>query len=214
VTTPLHRDWQAWHDIYDEPGGPLARRLAAVQGLLAAALDDAPAGPITLISVCAGQARDVLGVVPGHARAADVRGRLVELDERNARIARDGLRAAGLTGLDVVEADAGTTDAYAGVAPADVVLVCGVFGNVTDTDIRRTVAGLPALCRPGTTVLWTRHRRAPDLTPALRGWFAEESFRELDIVAPRDVTFTVGSCRYAGPPRPFRAGERLFSFVR
>ena len=42
----------------------------------------------------------------------------------------------GLDQIDVVLGDASTTSAYEGMAPADVVLVCGVFANVSDDDIR------------------------------------------------------------------------------
>ena len=63
-----------------------------MQGHLRAELDRAPAGHVRLISLCAGQGRDVIGVLTGHPRRDDVRARLVELDERNVALAR---RAAG-----------------------------------------------------------------------------------------------------------------------
>jgi hypothetical protein len=62
------RDWYAWHAQYDRPGTVLARRLAAIQDQIRAALDTAPPGPIRAISMCAGQGRDLLGVLVGHAR--------------------------------------------------------------------------------------------------------------------------------------------------
>ena len=69
-------------------------------------------------------------------------------------------------------------------------------------DVARTVAAAPQLCLPGATLLWTRHRRAPDLTPSVRGWFADAGFEELAWVAPDDVEFGVGAQRYAGGPVP------------
>ena len=62
------RDWLAWHRDYDEPGSLLSRRLELVQGHLHAELEHAPAGGIRLISLCAGQGRDVIGVLAGHPR--------------------------------------------------------------------------------------------------------------------------------------------------
>jgi hypothetical protein len=41
-----------------------------------------------------------------------------------------------------------------------------------------TVLGMPTLCSPGATVVWTRHRREPDLTPTIREWFVEAGFIE------------------------------------
>jgi hypothetical protein len=47
-----------------------------------------------------------------------VRARLVELDERNVALARQAAQAAGLHGVEVLQADAGITDACAGAVPA------------------------------------------------------------------------------------------------
>ena len=62
------RDWVAWHDAYDDPGAPLAQRLVAVQAQIAAALDGAPPGPLRAVSICAGQGRDLIGVLREHPR--------------------------------------------------------------------------------------------------------------------------------------------------
>jgi hypothetical protein len=59
-------DWLAWHRPYDDPDSPLARRLHVVQELVRAALDRSVPGPITAISICAGQGRDLLGVLVDH----------------------------------------------------------------------------------------------------------------------------------------------------
>jgi hypothetical protein len=50
---------------------------------------------------------------------------------------------------------------------------------VSDRDIKRTVQAAPALCRASATVIWTRHRRPPDLTPQVRAWFADSGFDEI-----------------------------------
>ena len=44
------------------------------------------------------------------------------------------------------QADAGRAASFADALPADVLLLCGIFGNVSDSDIERTVAAAPALC--------------------------------------------------------------------
>lgn len=209
----VERDWLAWHDPYDEPSSSLSRRLEVVQRHLAAALDRCEDGPISILSMCAGQGRDILAVLERHHRAADVTARLVELDERNVAIA--ARRAAELDSphIEVVKGDAGVTDAYAGIVPATVVLACGVFGNISDRDIETTVAALPTLCSPGATVIWTRHRRNPDLTPSVRRWFADAGFEEDAFDALAGTSVGVGVHRLVGRPRAFQPGRRLFRFV-
>jgi Putative methyltransferase len=207
------RDWAEWHLEYDEPGSLLSRRLERVQGHLRTELDRAPAGDIRVVSLCAGQGRDVIGVLAGHPRRDDVRARLVELDERSVAVARRSAQAAGLDGIEVMQADAGTTDVCVGAVPAQIVVACGIFGNISDDDVRATVAALPSLSAPGTLVLWTRHRKPPDLTPAIRSWFAAAGFREEAFDSSPDGFMTVGAHRLTGPPAALVPGQRLFSFV-
>jgi hypothetical protein len=207
------RDWLAWHAPYDDPASPLSARLRLVQGHLRSQLDRLPAGGIQLISMCAGQGRDVIGVLAEHPRRGEVRARLVELDPRNVEIARQAVAAAGLEGVEVTAADAGMTDAYLGAVPAQVVLACGVFGNITDDDISRTVTALPTLCAADATVIWTRHRRPPDLTAAIRGWFRAAGYVQEALESPAGTSFAVGVHRLASAPGAARPGQRLFSFV-
>src|SRR5258708_14611444 len=135
-----------------------------------AVLDGAPPGPLRVISLCAGQGRDLLEVLAGHPRRDDVRVRLVELDARNAEAARTRAGAAGLEGVEIVTGDASLTDHYRGMAPADLVLVCGVFGNITVGDIERTVGACCQLCKAGGTVILTPARTAPDPVPLICEW--------------------------------------------
>ena len=123
-------------------------------------------------------------------------------------------RARGLAEVEVACADAGLSDAYAGAIPAQLVLLCGVFGNVSDADVERTIGALPELCAPSGVVIWTRHRRHPDLTPQIRRRLAAAGFAEEAFVSPGPDGWSVGAHRFGGQPRPLRPGRRLFNFVR
>lgn len=209
------RDYVAWHDDYSRPGSALHLRLLVVQDLLAAAFDDLPPGPIRVISMCAGQARDVVTVARRHRRGRDVRGRLVELDPRNANEARRAIAEAELTGLEVVEADAGRSDSYIGAAPADVVLACGIFGNIDDREVEQTVRALPALCVPGAWVLWTRHPREDSILHTIEEWFRSEEFEPVALTVGEGDLFGAGAARYRGATRPLRRGLTYFGeFLR
>jgi len=65
-------------------------------------------------------------------------GALIEIDPTNVAIAQRHIARLGLA-LSVVEADAGTTDAYAGLVPADLVILSGIMGNMSAADIERLV---------------------------------------------------------------------------
>lgn len=212
--TSRQPDWQEWHNAYDDPASRLSRRLAVVQARLRDALDER-AGPIVLTSMCAGQGRDVIGVLADHPRREDVSATLVELDPSLAADARTAATAAGITSIDVRTGDASRTDAYADVPRADILLACGIFGNISDEDIRGCIAHLPMLCAPGATVLWTRYANAGnDVIPMINESFARAGFELIGVEVPDGETYRVGAHRFAGEPAPLERGITLFTFVR
>jgi hypothetical protein len=205
--------WVKWHDEYEDPTSALSARLAEVQCQLRSVLDDARDGSLRLIALCAGRGRDVLDVLSDHPRGRDISARLVELDPELANDAAAIASARGLEDVEVVVADASRTNAYEGAVPADVVMVCGVFGNISLEDIRHTVATLPSLCGSNARVIWTRHRREPDRTPAIREMFCEHGFREVQFATPDDYVFCVGTAQLERPPDPFAPDVAMFVFV-
>ena len=169
--------------------------------------------PVRVVSACAGDGRDLLGVLSGRPDADRVTALLVEHDARlaaRARAAADALPAQ----VEVRQADAAHSDVYADAVPADLVLLCGIFGNVSDTDVRTMVEASPQLCAPGAEVIWTRHRGDPDLTPSIRGWFADTGFEEVDFIAPPEDEWSVGVHRLVAEPGSLVPGRQWFTFVR
>jgi hypothetical protein len=121
---------------------------------------------------------------------------------------------AGLAGLEVLEADAADSDAYVGAAPADVVLACGIFGNITDDEVERTIHFLPSLCAPGAWVIWTRVPRGDDILEQIDGWFTDAGFESRAVVVGEGEIFGAGAVQYRGEPRALEPGLHLFDFFR
>jgi hypothetical protein len=183
-----------------------------VQEQVARSISEREGSRIRVLSLCSGDGRDLIVPLSARAPAADVRGLLVELDPNLAARARDGIAVAGLDGLEVREGDAGVTTTFADAVPADLLLLCGIFGNIGDEAIERTVGAAPSLCAPGATVIWTRHRDPPDRTPAIRRWFRAAGFRHEAFIPVPDSAASVGVERLVGPPLPFDPELRLFEF--
>jgi Methyltransferase domain len=211
------RDWHAWHQEYADPASSLSRRLEEVRIQLAALLERAT-GPVRLLSLCSGDGRDTIPVVSGAER--DVAVVLVELDEELVRAAVIAAAAAGIA-ADVRSGDAGVATTWSDVLPVDVLMLCGVLGNVADDDVERTVAAVRSMLTPGGAVVWTRGNRVPDVPsghtedPAerVRHAFLAAGFDEVAFVKPADASYRVGVARLAVPsadPLP----DRLFTFVR
>ncbi len=205
-------DWNAWHDAYDNPDSWQSRRLVTVRERIRGVLDTAPPGPLTVLSMVAGQGRDLIPELAVHPRRDDVTARLVELDPHNTDAAREAAREAGLSGVEVVTGDAALTDHYAGLAPADLVLICGLFVHVVDEDVHRVVRHAPALTKRGGRLIWTRDRGEPDLVPQIYDWLGEEGFEKVWATAP-DVLHAVHEHRSLRDPVPLSAGSKLFTFV-
>lgn len=205
-------DWLAWHAAYDDPGSGISLRLREVQEEVRHWLDQARPGPLRVLSLCSGLGLDLVEPLRSHPRRGDVSGLLVELDpelsDRSARLVEE----AGLGGLAVLRADAGDTGAVASAVPADLLLLCGIFGNVSDDDIRTTAQNASRLCAPGATAVWTRHRRAPDLTPAIRQWWRDAGWQEVAFRSPGPDSASVAVFQLDAEPLPF-AAVRLFSFT-
>jgi hypothetical protein len=209
----MSTNWAEWHDAYARPGSGLRDRLAAVRAQIERHLDTTAPDPVRVVSACAGDGRDLLGVLSGRTDASRVTALLIEYDAglaARAREAADGLAAT----IEVRQADAALSDVYAHAVPADLVLLCGIFGNISDADVRATVEAAPELCAPGAEVIWTRHRNDPDLTPAIRAWFAESGFEELAFIAPEGEHWSVGAHRLVADPRPLEPGRHWFTFTR
>jgi hypothetical protein len=207
------RDWRAWHDDYKDPESDLSRRLKVVQAEIRKVLPSALTTDFNVVSICAGQAHDIIGALSEYPSADKVKGRLVELNPHNVEQIRANVAAAGLD-LAVVEGDAADTSLYESAIPADLVLAVGIFGNISDADIFTTIGALPQFCRPGATVLWSRGRRhKPDITAQIRSRFIDAGFVETAFHAPDEAMFQIGAGRYEGPARELRRAH-LFTFVR
>jgi hypothetical protein len=205
-------EWVDWHARYGaDPGRD--GRLEAVRTLIRTCLSEAAPGPIRIVSMCAGDGRDLLEVLRDHPRAADVRARLIDLDATLVARGRATIADIGARHVEFVEGDAAEAASYAGAVPADLVLACGIFGNITDDEVRRTVQHSPRLCGPGGQVIWTRGRFEPDLTPWVRGWFTDAGFEERAFVRVPGSTASVGLHRLRGAAQPLEWAGRLFTFL-
>ena len=150
---------------------------------------------------------------------------LLELQPDLAQRARDAAATAGLAQVQVRTVDASSIDAYRDAVPADMVLMVGIFGNIADNDIWRLIAFTPQLCRPGTTLVWSRGRKfsrelpgvtSGDLNDEVRAKFAAAGFLE-DVYETHEGGGrpALGVVHYAGPPVGLRPSPKpLFTFLR
>jgi hypothetical protein len=206
-------NWSSWHDEYENAGSELHTRKRGVQTHVDALANEAASGPITIVSICGGRAHEVIGALENHPRRADVRGRIVELDEENSAFAREWTQKAGLGSLDVLTGDASVAESYKGLPRADIVVISGVFGHLSPADRRRTVDFLPQILRKGGHVVWTFTHTDETATNALRDYYRENGFAE-EAFAPLGGKYclTVARNHFTGEEKPFDADAKFFTF--
>lgn len=208
-------DWRRWHDEYEDPGSSLSRRLDVVRARLHEVLDRTTTGRPRLLSLCGGDGRDVVPVLAEHPEGRHVRGVVVELDEELAGRAQDSARAAGLAGLEVRCADAGDPGSFLDSVPTDVLLLCGIFGNIGRSAVRDLIERIPALVSADAHVIWTRGRGdgGDDPRDEVRRWFVDAGMPEISFDGAPE-TYGVGVNRVPRPATTSPGDDRLFTFVR
>jgi hypothetical protein len=208
------RDYEQWHRRYDEPGSDLSWRLRTVQGYIEQALEE-QSGAIRAVSACAGDGRDLLEVLARREDASRVSATLIELHPTIAARAREAATKTAAR-VEVRTVDAGYSDAYTDAAPADLVLLIGIFGNISEADLTRTIKATPQLCASGATLLWSRGRReVSDLNDQIRAQFHDAGFAELAYDTHDAGSWpAVGAMRYDGPAVGLVSGQHLFTFTR
>jgi hypothetical protein len=207
-------DWNKWHGGYDVPDSSLARRLQVVRTCAEEALSACPAmTPMRILSLCAGDGRDLLPVLAGSGREIE-HAVLVEQDARLAQQARASAAPLGVDQVTVLTGDAGNTASFAFCLPVDLLLLCGIFGNVSDADIWRTVTAVPGMLRRGGRVIWTRGSTDPDLRTTIRRWFVDAGLREVAFES-EPTGFGVGVAMKSQRPTTYPPlPAHLFTFVR
>lgn len=206
----MSRDWIKWHADYADADSDLAHRLQVVRDELSRLLTGHAR---RLVSVCSGSGDDVLPVLASTPQSADVESFLIENHPQIAAKARHEAAALGLDHVRVLERDAGQASTYIDIPRADILLLCGVFGNIGDDDIRVTIEAVPGLLNRGGHVLWTRSRRAPDVTPGIRRQLNALGFVDLAFVAPDDELWSVGVHRFEGETTALDPDATMFTFI-
>ncbi|MBD2486617.1 class I SAM-dependent methyltransferase family protein [Aulosira sp. FACHB-615] len=210
----MPKDWFEWHDLYKtEPR--LQQRLEIVREFIAHSLNFSPSGVIRVVSVCAGDGRDLLGTLVNHPRAQDVHARLVELNPQLVERGKATIESLGLTKqIEFINGDATIASNYLGAVPADIVIVCGVFGNLADeNELNRLLGNLSFLSKKGAFVIWTRgHSNGIPHSETVRTSLQKAGFAEVNFKLTATGDMGIGIHRYLGENVPEPKEQQFFVF--
>ncbi len=209
-------DWNQWHADY-ETSPALQARLKSVCRQIAAALDERPAGPIKIISICAGDGRDLCLALREHPRQRDVTATLIDNDPNSLARGREMAKEfCPNAQLHFIEADASLAKTYAETGHADLVLMSGFLGHLRHEDALGLIASLPMLCKTGSWIIWNRHLKLHDGTEQvarIRGAFRKHEFAEAHFETTAEDGFAIGRTCFLGQSTPLDSTRKIFEFV-
>jgi len=182
---------------------------------LGAIVDTAARERRQLLSLCAGPGRDVVPVVTPRAASSSISALLIERDEELSRRATEAAASFGLSTVEIRCADAGDPASFSDVLPVDVLLLCGILGNIEHGRVKDVIDVVPHLLAKDGYVIWTRGASEPDRRPEVRSWFCAAGLAELSFDGPPE-TFGVGVNQLVAGVWDTRRQlpSRLFSFAQ
>src|SRR5262245_52437108 len=208
-------DWAKWHDLYDV-SIPLKERLLAVRAQIAAAAARVPGTSVYLVSICAGDGRDVIGTFAAADARQDVHATLIEAHPALVTRGQAAVEQLGLARRITFRcADATQSSTYVDLRPAHLIVLSGVFGNLTERNVPRLIAALPSLCARDASVIWTRNLfdDGEEATQSIRQCFVAADFIEEVVVRTPLGLFAVGTHAFRGVRRPLPVNQTLFEFT-
>src|SRR5919204_972732 len=206
-------DWAKWHDLY-KVSTPLKERLIAVREQIAAAAAKVTGQSWHLVSICAGDGRDVIGTVAASDARPDVHATLIESNPALVTRGQAAVEQLGLARRITFRcADATQSSTYVDLRPAQIIVLSGVFGNLTERGVQRLIAALPSLCDREASVIWTRNLfdDGEKATQIIRECFVAADFTEKVLVRTPLGFFAVGTHSFRGVRRPLPVNKTLLN---
>jgi hypothetical protein len=93
----------------------------------------------------------------------------------------------------------------------DVLMLCGIFGNIEHRAVKDIVDLIPRLVVLGGYVIWTRGGSEPDRRPELRQWFRAAGLQEVAFDGTPEP-YGVGLNQLRRPSADRALPDRLFTF--
>lgn len=209
-------DWNHWYKDY-ETSPSLRVRLKLVSEQIALMLHECPPGPIKILSLCAGDGRDVLSALHQHPRQADVSATLVDNHPESLARGREMAAQHNLSAqTNFIAADAGLAQTYEGIGHADLVLLSGFLGHLRHEDALKLISRLPMLAKNGGSVIWSRHillHDGAEQVTRLRREFRKHHFEEIHFDTTAEDGFAIGRVRFLGRSTPLDVTQKFFDFV-
>ena len=200
--------WNDWHIIYDDKESAPYKRSIITQELVNNYLNIHKKN-IIILSICSGQARDILPAIAGREDKDRITTYLLDIDKDCLEYAQEYARIHDIPNVHTINKDASLKESYDDIPKVDLIVICGLFGHLVPEDIATTALFLQTLIEDNATVIWSRNKFFNDHSDNIRNIFNQLSYKEIDFID--EQMFFVGVS--SSPKKEFLLPDKLFNFI-
>ena len=146
--------WNDWHSIYDDKESAPYKRSIITQELVNNYLNIHKKN-IIILSICSGQARDILPAIAGREDKDRITTYLLDIDKDCLEYAQEYARIHDIPNVHTINKDASLKESYDDIPKADLIVICGLFGHLSLEDITTTVSFLAYISDNDAHVIWS-----------------------------------------------------------
>ena len=180
-----------WHLNHNDMNSTPYKRNKDEQNLIKTCLNSIK-NNVNIISICSGQARDILPILAGKKDNNKINTYLIDTDLECLEYADNYAKENKIPNVHLINKNAGLRETYNDIPQADIIIICGVFGHLSLLDIKSTISFIKHLLNENGFVIWSRHKFDNDISEDIKNIFKELNFNELAFVSPEDEPYTLG----------------------
>jgi hypothetical protein len=146
--------WNDWHIIYDDKESAPYKRSLLTQQLINNYLISHKKN-IIILSICSGQARDILPAIAGREDKDRITTYLLDIDKDCLEYAQEYACIHDIPNVHTINKDASLKESYDDIPKADLIVICGLFGHLVPEDIATTASFLAHISDNDAHVIWS-----------------------------------------------------------
>jgi len=192
--------WTEWHEeAYNDINSLPYQRTEIVKDLINKYLSEIDKN-IVVISIGAGQSRDILPVLIGRKDNDRITTYLIDTDIECLNYAKNYAKDNNIINVHIVDMDGSLVKNYKDIPKADLIIFCGMMTQKNTDEVKNLANNIKLICNEDAQIIWSRHGYDGDYSTPFRNVFNENSYKELDFYISHKEPFFI--CRNIMMPNP------------
>ena len=185
--------WTEWHEeAYNDINSLPYQRTEIVKDLINKYLSEIDKD-IVVISIGAGQSRDILPVLIGRKDNDRITTYLIDTDIECLNYAKNYAKDNNIINVHIVDMDGSLVKNYKDIPKADLIIFCGMMTQKNTDEVKKLANNIKLICNKDAQIIWSRHGYDKDYSTPFRNVFNENFYKELDFYISHKEPFFI--CR-------------------